>query len=144
MKILSFVIWLIVCNFWAFLDAHRNNGQKKIIIAHLPAWIIRYMIAFSLILWVFYQGNVPAPEASNIWQEIWFNREVWGVFFLKGASAWIFFDMTYNLFRVGIDWDYVGSTAWTDRFFRTFKDPFLMQLIAKGLLLIAGLILYFK
>lgn len=143
MKILSFVIWFIVITFWSFLDAHRNNGQKKIIIAHLPAWILRYMIAFLLILFVFYRSDVPVPEAGNIWQEIWYNREVWGVFILKAASSWIIFDANYNLFRVGVSWDHVGTTAWTDRFFQTFEDPFAVQLGIKLVLLISGLLLYF-
>jgi hypothetical protein len=101
------------------------------------------MIGFLLITFVFYRAEVPAPEASNLWGEIWGNREVWGVFIIKGAVSWLWFDMTYNIFRVGVEWDHVGTTAWTDRFFHTFKDPFAVQLIFKGILLISGLILYF-
>ena len=132
MRILAIIIWLFINGVWGFIDAHRNNIGKRILLgSHLPSWIAKYMLAFLDILYVFYRGNPP------------YSWETVGAFLMFSASSWIWFDMTYNIFRFDVDWDHVGTTAWTDRFFHLFPDPFTIQVIAKCLMLAGGLFLYF-
>lgn len=128
---LALIVWIIFIFLNAFIDAKRNNKGKSILFKyHLASWMIRYGVAFLIIFYIWYLGNVP------------YKREVIGVFLSFGAIAWLEFDPVYNKIR-NLPLDYVGETSWLDQFFHHFDDPFKVQMIIKFALLIWGFLLYF-
>ena len=128
MPILSLTIWILVIVAWAYTDAKRNDKGKGILMGHhLAAWIGRYFVAFFLVLYVCYMGQVPYPE---------------GIYTLinYGAWAWVIFDPVYSLTRkLGVD--YVGTTSWLDKIFHKFPDAFAAQMIVKSIYLVGSVIL---
>jgi hypothetical protein len=148
--VISFAAWIIVNGVIATVDGRRNEKGAGILFKyHLFSWIIRYIIGFLLITFVWHLGNVPyvddidASFFPRLWHAIWANREVWGVFIIKGAIAWFWFDFVYLLFRPSLPLTHVGTSSWLDKIFHKFKNPFVAQMIAKCILLAAGLIMYF-
>jgi hypothetical protein len=134
---LALSVWYILIFGNAYADGSRPNlgpfnGNGKTILFgyHLAAWIIRYMIGFLIILYIWYQSDVP------------YHRETAGVFLLFGSTAWILFDHVYNYFAE-MPYDYVGRSSWLDSFFHNFENPFKVQMIIKLFLFIDGLALYF-
>ena len=109
---------------WAYLD----SDGTKLIGNYIVSWMIKYMIAFALILWVWYRSKVP------------YRWEVLGVFLVFCAVAWISFDLAYNLFNPNVAWDHLGTTAFSDRWFPSFWT----QAAAKGALLGAGVFITVK
>jgi len=133
----ALIIWYALIFANAYADGSRpnlgpfnGNGKSILFGYHLAAWIIRYMIGFLIILYIWYQANVP------------YSRETAGVFLLFGSTAWIEFDIVYNYFA-NMPYDNVGRSSWLDKFFYNFDDPFKVQMIFKLFLLIAGMALYF-
>lgn len=132
MMFISLASWIILIGANSMIDANRNNHEKGILFGyHLAAWMIRYGVAFLLILLVWYQGDVP------------YSRETVGVFLIKGGIAWIEFDLLYNWIRWFVSWDHVGTTSWLDKIFHKFPNPLLAQYVAKAIILVSGILLYF-
>jgi hypothetical protein len=123
MKILAILLYLGVLTVWAYKDAKGKN----LIGNYIASWIIKYMLAFASILWVWYQSNVPYG-----WQTV-------GVFILFSVLGWIVFDAAYKIFR-GLPWNYLGTTAWSDRWF----GKFWIQILVKAVLLFVGLYITLK
>lgn len=130
MKILAVVVFLVLININARIDAKRNNKGKGILFGnHLAAWIVRYAVAFFDILYIFYMAAVPYSWATV------------GLFLMYGGAGWTSFDLQYNKTR-GLPLTFVGSTSWLDRIFRIFPNPFVAQLIAKLLVFVGGLLMF--
>ena len=123
MKAISLIIYLLIMIGWAYLD----SDGKKVVDNYLASWIIKYMMAFALILWGWYRSNVP------------YRWQVLGVFIIFSASAWIVFDYSYVIFA-GLPWDFIGTTAWSDRWFSSFP----LQMGVKLLLLSCGVYITVK
>ena len=132
MKAIAVILYLLIMGVWAYLDADRNNrGKLKIVTNGIASWFIKYGFGFLIILYLFYRSNVPLDYHYT------------GVFMMFGASGWIVFDATYNIFRKYVKWYHVGTTMFTDKIFHKFKRPFLVQSIVKLILLIGGIIIYY-
>ena len=130
MKTLAIIVYLLVLGCWAYWDARRNNrGNKKVVENGIASWIIKYGLGFLSILYVYYRGNVPYEMTTA------------GVFFIFGSLGWICFDLVYNLSRLGVKYDHVGTTMFTDKIFHKFKRPFIVQSSVKIILLTIGIIL---
>ncbi len=137
MKIISYLLYVVILGGWAALDATRNDaGLEKLIGPGLgndiASFIIRYGLAFLLILYGWYKAEVP------------YSWEVLGVFIMFGAGGWITTDMTYNLVRDVVSITHVGTTSWSDRIFQLTGNPFLWQSVAKAALFGTGLAFYLK
>jgi len=137
MRILSLIIYAVLMGGWAAIDATRNDaGLDKLIGQGLgndiASFIIRYGLAFLLILYVWYKAKVP------------YSWEVLGVFIIFSATGWIVTDTTYNLVREAVTILHVGTTSWSDRIFQLTGHPFLFQSLAKVTFMGIGLAFYFK
>lgn len=132
-KPLTLFVYIALMISWAIVDAHRNNlGLDKFFGMGLgndiASWIVKYGLAFLLILYGWYRAKVP-----HKW-------EVLGVFLIFAGAAWISVDITYGIVRVGVAWSHVGTTAITDRIFQALPwSPFAWQTLAKSIVLGGGI-----
>jgi hypothetical protein len=120
MKIIAIASYIVILGIWAYIDASKNNrGKPKLVTNDIASWLIKYILGFLIILYVAYGGDPP------------YSLETLGMFLMYGACAWAWFDLAYILFRVNVRWNHVGTTAWTDRIFQKFGNPFLAQSLTK-------------
>lgn len=129
---IALFIWFGITISWANTDARRNDKGKGILTGyHFLGWLIRYILAFLDITFVWFKGDVP------------YTWETLGVFMVFGGSSWWLFDYFYNVSRQNppLDWDHVGTSSWLDKWFQKFEHPFRVQATFKTTLIIIGVIL---
>lgn len=123
-------IWICILILWSGTDAGLNDKGKPILLKnHLAAWILRYIMGFLIVKYVWYYGDPP-----------YFWKSIFTLLFMGGLSWWIF-DLFYNLARNNPQrkWNEVGESSWLDKWFHRFKDPFIAQAIVKSIILLGGL-----
>jgi len=117
--IADLLVWVILIILWGYNDGRRNERGLGIWPAdnHGMAFMLRYIAAFLITLLVLYGWNDP-PGLVH-WIAVMAN---------KGAIAWIVFDFSY-VFARKLPADYLGTTSWLDRIFKSWTIQFIVKLI---------------
>ena len=125
MKTVTILIWLIVIVCWAFYDKDRKLPW----VDHVLRFWLRGATGF-FVSFIWFDFN---PVESDL-------LEWCKLMFFFGATFWLLFDALKNVLE-GKDWNYVGETAWFDRYFHRYENPSRVQVTLKLILLVVSIVL---